>query len=468
MTTTTISSTTCSPAWHTRRTPDRPTDGALVAGFAELLGRPLIPWQRQLADVAGERRDDGRLAYRIVVVIVPRRAGKTLLMLTEALKATARTRLARALYIVHRRETGSAMVRDDWFPMLEQSPLSRRIQIRRANGSEAFAWKGRGSTMRLMPPDGGAARSFASDLVMIDEAREYTPDQGVEFEAGIWPTQATTDGQIWLVSNAGNASATWLAKYRDLGRAAVEGGQTDGVCFVEYAMPDGMDPDDPASWWYAHPGLGHHVRQEVLEQDHQLMDRDTFATEYLGLWPSTVDDGDLVGAWAKTIDDGAKPGSEVVFAVETSIDRDRTWIVAAGLDGDRVCVELVDDRPHGTWVASRLAQLCESHNPLAVTWDRGGPVAALTPTFDYGAAEAPLGTRDVAAACGWLLDSATSRGLVHRDDPVMSAAAAAAARRPAGGAWIYDRRHPAVGPILAAALACWTLADQTRGIPTIS
>ena len=422
-----------------------------------------------MADVAGERREDGRHAYRIVVVIVPRRAGKTLLLLAESLAATARARLARAFYLSHRRETGSAMFRDDWFPLLEQSPLSRRLQIRRANGSEAFAWRGRGSSMRLMPPDGGAARSFASDLVEIDEAREYSPEQGNEFEAGIWPTQATTDGQIWLVSNAGNASAVWLAKYRDIGRAAVENGQNTGICFVEYAMPDGLDPDDPANWWAAHPGLGHHVHQEVLEQDYALMDRDTFGTEYLGLWPSTVDDGDLVGAWAASVDQAATPGEQVVFGVETSIDRDRTWIVAAGHGPDgRVVVELVDDRPHGPWVGDRLAQLCDTHAPLAVTWDRGGPVAALTPTFDYGAAEAPLGTRDVAAACGWLLDTATSGGLVHRDDPVMTAAVGAAARRPAGGAWIYDRRHPAVGPILAAALAAWTLADQTRGIPVIS
>ena len=38
----------------TARNLERRTDGAIVARFAELLGTPLLPWQRLVADVAGE------------------------------------------------------------------------------------------------------------------------------------------------------------------------------------------------------------------------------------------------------------------------------------------------------------------------------------------------------------------------------------------------------------------------------
>lgn len=38
----------------TERHAGRPTDGAVVARTAELLGKPLLPWQRYVADVAGE------------------------------------------------------------------------------------------------------------------------------------------------------------------------------------------------------------------------------------------------------------------------------------------------------------------------------------------------------------------------------------------------------------------------------
>ncbi len=38
----------------TKRDETRPTDGAIVARTAEMLGKPLLPWQRYVADVAGE------------------------------------------------------------------------------------------------------------------------------------------------------------------------------------------------------------------------------------------------------------------------------------------------------------------------------------------------------------------------------------------------------------------------------
>ena len=69
------------PAYATARNLERPTIGAEVAAVAALIGHPLIPWQRELVDIAGELEPGGRLARRYVVAIVPRRAGKTLAML---------------------------------------------------------------------------------------------------------------------------------------------------------------------------------------------------------------------------------------------------------------------------------------------------------------------------------------------------------------------------------------------------
>src|ERR671910_3063351 len=66
--------------WATKRT-RRATYGRKVAEVAEALGIELLPWQRQVADVALEHVR-GRLAYRDVVVSVPRQSGKSTLVLT--------------------------------------------------------------------------------------------------------------------------------------------------------------------------------------------------------------------------------------------------------------------------------------------------------------------------------------------------------------------------------------------------
>ena len=312
----------------------------MVAKIARALGRPLTPWQRALADVAGEvDPDTGRLAYQRVVAIVPRRAGKSLLLLCEGLAAGGSHRGRKAFYASHRRETAAAMWRDDWIPWVEESPLGRYLTIRRANGSESFRWRGMGSTLRLLPPDGDAMRSFAANLAMVDEAREFDAGQGEAVEAGMFPTMATGEGgQVWITSSAGDAPSEGLIRWRDIGRAATVADTGRGTCYVEYGAPcdergellPGVDLDDRMVWYAAHPGLGHHVLLDALEADHEVMRPDTFACEYLGVWPQTRVDQALVDGWAATLDAGATLVGWPAFALETTIDRDRSVIVAAG------------------------------------------------------------------------------------------------------------------------------------------
>ena len=65
----------------TPRNPDRKTDGPIVAKFARLLGTPLLPWQRMVADVAGEiDPDTGTYYYDTVILSTPRQCGKSTLV----------------------------------------------------------------------------------------------------------------------------------------------------------------------------------------------------------------------------------------------------------------------------------------------------------------------------------------------------------------------------------------------------
>lgn len=404
-----------------------------------------------------------------MVIIVPRRAGKTLLMLAFALALGRRRSMSRAFYASHRRETAAALWRDEWFPRLEQSPLCPRyVAVRRSNGSEAIIWRHNLSTLRLLPPDGDAMRSFASDLAMIDEVREFSAEQGAEFEAAALPTQATgLGGQLWIVSNAG--PGLWLQRWRDLGRASVEHPDSQ-IAYVEYGAPAGADPHDEATWWAAHPGLGHHVDVDALRADHEVLDPDAYAAEYLGIWPETLVDAALVAGWTGGLAPDCAPADPVVLALEVDAARTRAVIVAVGDDPDgRAVAELVEDRPHGDWLIPRLAELCAVHHPSALAWDAGGPVGALAHDLAGLAVNLkPLSTREVTAAAGAAHDAVLARRVAHRDDPTMAAAVSAARQRPAGGAWLYDRRAVASLPWIATTLARWRWSDGRNRSPSIT
>jgi hypothetical protein len=292
-------------------------------------------------------------------------------------------------------------------------------------------------------------------------------------EAGIFPTQATgRGGQTWIVSNAGNAASTWLRAWRDVGIAAVRDGRTERIAFFEWSADPDADRDDPATWYAAHPGLGHHVLLDALEADHESMTPTDFATEYLGIWSDALVDTELLDAWAAGIRPDATPVAPLAFAIETAEDRSRTVIVAAGapLTGSpsSTVVEMIEDRPHdgGAWLAPRMAELAERHNPNAIVYDNRGPAAAMALDLSEVPAKITgLRTDAVIAAAGMFHDRNVAGAITHRDDQIMSEAVAALRRRTAGGAWVYDRREPAALPALGAALAAY--AHRTNLSPNV-
>ena len=198
---------------------------------------------------------------------------------------------------------------------------------------------------------------------------------------------------------------------------------------------------------------------------------DVFAAEYLGWWPETQVDTALVDAWQLCTRATVAPTDPVVFAVELDEDRTRCQIVAAGYDPthDAIAVELITDREHGPWVAAELTRLALAHRPQAIVWDRGGPVAALAHDLaDVPANLEAFGALEVAAASGAFHDAVLAGHVVHTPDDDLLAAVTAGRRRRAGGAWLYDRRQPGAGPLLAAAMARWGTSDRRHAAPTVA
>jgi hypothetical protein len=354
--------------------------------------------------------------------------------------------------------------------MIEHSPLYPRfVATRRSNGSEAVTFRHNLSTLRLLPPDGDVMRSFRSDLALVDEAREFTAEQGAEFEAAAFPTQATgLGGQFWVASNAGPGA--WLRRWRDLGRSSVADPSSQ-IAVVEYGAPDGADPHAEATWTAAHPGLGYHVDIDALRADHETMAPDDFAAEYLGIWPEALVDSELVAGWAAGIDPDAAPANPVILALEVSTDRTRAVIVAAGDNGDgRAAVELLEAVPHdAVAVVARLAELVARHYPAALVWDAAGPVGALAHDLaDLAVNLRPLNTREVTAAAGAAHDAVLAGRVAHRDDPRLAEAVTKARQRPAGGAWLYDRRAAESLPWIAATLARWQWSDGRIRPPNVA
>jgi predicted nicotinamide N-methyase len=139
----------------------------------------------------------GRHAYPRVVLLVPRRAGKSLLTLCAALAVAAEG--GRVFYASAHRENAARMWRDDWFPLLHRLEALGYVALTYGNGQEAIRI-GAGS-VRLVAATSHATRGAATNLIVMDEARELSPEQGEAWEAAAFPTQGLHHHLITFLDN---------------------------------------------------------------------------------------------------------------------------------------------------------------------------------------------------------------------------------------------------------------------------
>lgn len=432
--------------------------------MAKALGVPLTPWQAAALDVALER-DGRRMAYPVVVWIVPRRAGKSIAALAALLSRAVSGPRHRAWYASHRREVGAAMWRDEWFPLVETSKVAPLVVCRKSNGSETMTVRKLGSTVRLFAPDGQALRSQNADLVVVDEALAFDTLAGERLEGAIRPAMARRPlRQLWIVSSAGvdEVSSPWLARYRKLGHEAVAAGERGGLCFLEYAAPPDLPWDDPATWRAGHPAVADgSIDVEALAADLDGgMSPRQFQSEYLGWWHEVTERGVDLARWNELAEPASTmPATGRWIAAEVSADRSRAAIAVAARSGDRTHVEVVQADAGTGWVADAVLRLAERHAKVRV--DAYGPAANLIPDLaKLGDRLSVVGTSDVARACAQVHDLVSSGRLRHRGQPELDAVVIEATARKLGDAWLWDRRT--TGPeLLAATLAADAASHDT-------
>jgi len=439
------------------------TTGGAVARIARTLGADLMPWQRHVADVAGEQLD-GRNAYSTVIVAAPRRAGKTLLTLSVLLERALTGRRRRAWYTAQSRADAALTLRDEWAPLVGASALSRYVPLRLANGSEAVTVPRLASAVRIFAPTPSALHGQAGDLIMYDEAWSFSRARGSELEVAARPLMATRPGaQTWILSAAGDIDSTWWADLLDMGREAAAADSGRGVCFLEWsADAPGLDLDDPAVWFESHPAAGHTITLDWLVDEHDR-NPEQFRRVYLNITDRTGGGAAPldVETWARlTVADWARSG-DLVAGVACSPDQESTAIVIAGAVDDVPVVELVDFRPGHGWAAARIIELVDRWNLATVALDPGGPAGVLVrPLRIAGVHLTELPLRDCTAASAALVEAVRTGQIRHRPHPALDAAVVGARRRMIGdGAWLFGRREAGadVAPLEAVTFARYVI-----------
>jgi phage terminase large subunit-like protein len=424
-----------------------------------------MPWQAQVANVAGELAADGTPVYREVRVTVPRQSGKTTLLLAfEVDRCLSWGDGQHVLYTAQDRNSAKAKW-EEQADLLEHTTLAKVISVRRGAGGERIRFKATGSTIGISASGETSGHGQTLDLGIIDEAFAQRDERLAQSFRPAMMTRPAA--QIWVVSTMGYPEGSEFLHSRvDDGRARVEAGERSGVAYFEWSAADDTDPDDPATWWSCMPALGRTVTEEVVRADHDAMEPAEFARAYLN---RRAPGGRPVidpASWQACRDSRSQLAGLPCFALDVTPDRGAAAIGVAGWTASRRRhVEIVDHRPGTEWAVTRLQALERRWKPLPVVVDPASPAGSLL--VDLAAAGVPTETvnaREYGQGCGQFFDAVADGKVAHLDQPVLNLAVAAARKRSLGDAWAWARKSGGdISPLVAVTLACYGLTKAGQG-----
>lgn len=457
---------------------DHPKWGEVVE-FVNALGVELDDWQWLVLRTSLRRRDDLWAAFT-VGVCAPRQNGKNSILEVRELVGPLVLGEKLLIHTAHLADTSMEAFRrlDDLIDANEW--LSRQVKhIWRANGKETIEFRG-GRRVRFRTRTRGGGRGFSGSPVFFDESM-FLPEVSL---GSILPViSAQPDPQIWLTGSAVDQQIMDDGMSFARVRQQALRGSDDRLAYFEWSLdaetPEAVDDEvagDESSWQATNPAFGIRITGKYVKAERNALDPRTFAVERLGVgdWP----DPDLAGAsvidrdeWNALTDGSSKMEDPVAFAFDVSPDRSSSAISAAGRRADGLAhVEVIEHKSGTNWVLSRIVELMERWDPVAVVCDASGPAGSLLRKFEELEIEVQaVSAREHSQACGLLYDMVKDAGLRHLGTQELRAAIRGASTRPLGEAWAWSRKSSAIDitPLVACTLALYGIQGALEQEPPV-
>lgn len=456
------------PTYSTPRTAERDTLGPFVGEISEMLGRPFMPWQQHVADIALELDEEtGLPVYREVVLLVPRQAGKSTLflaLLVHRCFATWKTGPQNVVYTAQSRNDARKKWLEDYVEALEESPLRHQFTKSLANGAEGLSWANK-SHFGLSATTKKAGHGPTLDLGLLDEAFSQIDTRITK----AWrPAMATRqEAQLWITSTAGDSpeDSPFLFKKVVAGRENAAAGKNTGTAYFEWSDHD-SDISTPELLTEAairiHPAVGYTITEGTLAADIAADDDPEDSVRgYLNRWgkrtknvgPITVEDWEACGVSARQAEIVGTP----TMAYDVPPDRETASITAAGSTrSGRSAIEIIDLRDGVEWAPMRLKELHMRHKFRCVVIDGAGPAANIIDDLDL--LEVPyavIGLPQMAKACATIRDRVVAVDVVHCNQPEMVTAIAGSKKKALGDRWTWSRSSSTtnISPLVGGTIA---------------
>lgn len=445
--------------------------GFEVVDFARMiLHVDLYPWQKWLLIHALELLEDGQYRYRRVIVLVARQNGKTTLMSVLAAwwLALDSRRHPDKVPPFQFKIVGIAqnldIAREPWEQVklwVNPSPATPEdarlaIPALRAHAMKVVDAHGQ----EAIYEDNKAHYEVRADARGKPAARTILDETREQFDYKVWnavsqTTKSIWSGQMWAISNAGDARAVVLKDQRATGIAEA-GKQRAGndfdqsLGFFEWSAPEGCDLDDVDAILQANPSIGYGAMTVAdCISDSRTLQEAGYRTEVLCQWVTArVDSYIEPAAWRacqrSPFEVVVATGERTVWGIDVAQDRSSTCVAVATTDTEgHVFVEVRETRPGMLWVTDFFQELKASTSMLEVALQTKGCAAMefIEPLEKLGIDVIGIDGSHIGIATGRFRDRVMERKLIHVAQPMVDEAIPAGVVKLVAENYAWDRRR---------------------------
>lgn len=438
-----------------------PTRGGKIAVLADEMGKPLLPHQQYIADVATEMNPPGSafmFKRRRIIVSLPRQTGKTTLqrpVFVERCMSRPRT----SAFMTAQLGKYAAARWVDLVSDLETSDLfASWVSVNRGKGSERCTFPNR-SFVAPFAPGPKSLHSETPRIVSVDEGWAFKGEAGPDLMRAIRPAQQTLwDRQLWIFSAAGEADSDWWEELCEIGRASIDDPLSD-TAYFEWAIADGADPYDEDAWAF-HPGLDGLITLDTLREEAKPTNNKhaDWLRGYMNRSTKVRDNTVLdLPAWDRRLGPQDRPDTRaVVFAYDVAIDRTEAAIWSAWRDDAGTLNLHVHTVAEGdAWLVEAVGAL-HRQGAQVIAADDGGPARVTTDRLTREHVPVTvLGGREAATA--WAAFKAEAPNLVHDGSTSLRSAIEVAAERRVSDLTVLSRSMSLgpIHPLISAVTAAW-------------
>lgn len=413
------------------RLPYTESFGAEAVSLYNRSDRTAQDWQAILLEDIMAVNTDGLWTHMKFGWSIPRRNGKSEILIMRALYGVSHNE--RVLYTAHRTTTSH----NAWEKVIERLSKAGYVEgtdfkTTKQFGLERIEWlTGEGViNFRTRSSKGGLGEGY--DLLIIDEAQEYTSDQESALKYVVTDSK---NPQTLMCGTPPTAvsSGTVFMKYR---KECLTGKSEDSG-WAEWSVPDLTDAHDPELWYETNPSLGTILSERTIRSelgDDQVDDN----IQRLGLWlrysqKSAISKEEWASyALAEKPQISKKP--KIYFAVKYGKTGNVTLAAAIKLEDGKIFIEAIDCRPireGNDWI---IAFLRNPHTE-AVAIDGAGNQTVLADDMKNAEIKTkPILPKvaEVVAANALFEQQLFNGGICHMNQPALTQAAANCEHRAIG------------------------------------